>query len=104
MNICQREKSTFVLRFVYLGEELSGFGIEHYRAARHVYDHIFAIFSGASASGAALTVAGKHVAVIFQWKECPHLRVATQDNVSAAATVATIGSTLGHIFRTVEVT
>jgi hypothetical protein len=49
-----------------------------------------------------LAIAGKDVATEFQWEQRPHIFITTQDNVTATAAVAAVGSTLRDVLCTVE--
>ena len=94
----------FLTVVVHFAEELAGFGVEHHGARRHLYHGIIAVLTEAAAAASALAVTGKHVAVVFQRQQCPHLFVAAQYHVTAATAVAAVGSAFRHIFGAVEMT
>ncbi len=87
----------------HLREVLAVFCVVHHRAAGHVDDHILAVLAEAAAGAAALAVAGEDVAAVFQGQQRPHVAVAAQDYVAAAAAVAAVGAAFGHILGAVEV-
>ena len=87
---------------VYLAEKFACLGIEHHSSARYLYYHIVAILAEAAASGAALSVAGKHMPVVLEREQCPHMAVTLEYDMSATTSVATVRAPFGHIFSAVE--
>ena len=87
---------------VHLAEKFAGVGVIDHGAAGHLHHHVGAVFSRAAVGAAALTVAGKDMAVEFQGQESPHVGIAAQYDVASAAAVAAVGSAFRHIFGSVE--
>lgn len=72
-------------------------------AARNVDVFVNAVLAGRFVLCAVATVASEDVTLVLQVDECPELLVATQDDMTATATIATVGTTLRNIFGTMEV-
>ncbi len=85
-----------------LRQVVARFGVVHHRAAGHIYGYVLAVFSETAPGAAALTVAGEYVAAVFERQQRPHVAVAAQDDVAAAAAVAAVGAAFGHILGAVE--
>ena len=65
----------FLSMLGYLAQELAGFGIEHCSAHRHLDGAVLTVLAETASAGAWCTVAGKHVAHVFQVQECPQVAV-----------------------------
>ena len=87
-----------------LAEKFARLGIKYHRSGRYLDDDILAVLAETAAARAALAVAGKHVAVEFQGQQSPHLLVAAEYHVAAAAAVAAVRAALGHILGAIEMT
>ena len=85
-----------------LTEVLSRLSIENHSTAWHVDDNIVAILAETASARTALTVAGEYVAAVFKRQKRPHITVAPENDVSSAAAVSAVGTTLGHVFGTIE--
>ena len=89
--------------FGHIAEKLARLGIVNGSAARHFYGTVFAVFAVALVFVARCAVGGEDVARVFQVNQCPQVAVALQEDVTATTTVATIRTTLGHVFCTMQV-
>jgi len=93
----------FLAVFGDLAEEFARIGVENGSAYGYVDNLILAILAVASAGASRFAVGGEDVAAIAEWKECPHVGIAPEDDVPAAAAVAPVGATFGYILGAVEV-
>ena len=85
-------------------EELPRLGIKYHRSGRYLDDDILAVLAETAAARAALAVAGEDMAAVFERKQRPHIFVSAENHVASAASVPSVGSTFGNIFRPVEMT
>lgn len=85
-----------------LAKELAGIGIKDGSADGHLYHAVLPVAAMASSGSSALPVGGEDVPLVTQGQEGPHMAVSTQDHVAATAAVTTVGTSLGNIFRPVE--
>ena len=88
----------------HLTQEVAGFGVKHHCAARYFDYLVLAVLARTAVAGSALSVACKHVTLILQRQECPHVFIAAQDYVASATSVATVGTAFGNELVAVEVT
>lgn len=51
-----------------------------------------------------MSVSGKNMSAVAQREQSPHVRIAPEDDVTATAAVAAVGSALGYILGSVEMT
>jgi len=75
----------------------TGMSIVGDRSARNFNDAALPLLAGSLRPGATLTMPGENVSLISQMEERPVVSVATQNNVPAIATIATIGPSLCDI-------
>ena len=87
----------------HFGKVFARLGVVDDRSAGYVDDDVVAVLTEAASAGAALAVAGKYVAAVFQRQERPHVGVAAKYDVAAASAVATVGASLGDVFGAVKV-
>ena len=86
-----------------VANKLARLGIEHGCSARHLDNAVLACLAKAAALATRHAVGGKHMALIFEVKQCPQVAVAAQNHAAAIAAVATIGSAFRNIFGTMKV-
>ena len=98
------QKLDFLAVVGYFAEIFTGFGVKDNGAAGHFYNHIVTVFTERPATGAAATVSGENVAAIAQGEQSPHIAVAFENDMSAAAAITTVGATFGNVFGTIEMT
>ena len=93
----------FLAVFSNFCKELSCLGIEDGSAYGHLYYPVFAIFAERAARATALAVGSEDVTLVTQMEQSPDIAVTPQYDMAAAAAVASIRSSLGYIFGSVEV-
>lgn len=85
-----------------LTEEIARLGIKNDSAARNINYNILAVLTKRATARATLAVAGKNMATIFERKQGPHVFVATQYDMAATTTVATVGTSFRNIFCAIK--
>ncbi len=83
-------------------QELAGIGIKHCRAYRHFDYTVLAVAPEGTARASALSVGGEYMPLVTQVEQRPQVAVATHEDVSATAAVATVRPALGDILGAVE--
>jgi hypothetical protein len=86
-----------------IAKKLSGLGIVCYSTAWYINNLTFTIGTRTLVDTTILAVTGKDVALVFEVQQCPIVAVSAQDDVTTLTTVATIGTTIGNIFCTMQV-
>ena len=88
----------------HLAEVFARLGVEDDGAARNLNGDVLAVLAERASGAAALAVAGEYMAAELQRKQRPHVFVALEDDVAATAAVTAVGTSLRHIFGSVEMT
>src|SRR5690606_23833960 len=97
------EPDYFLAVFVDLGFLGAGFFIAGDFAKRHFDYNIFSEAAGLTISAPVFAVFGQYIFEVSEVEQGPEVAVAFEDDVSAAAAVATIGATEGGEFISHEV-
>ena len=86
-----------------LANNLACLGVARNRTEGHLDNLVLGALTRHTRTATRLTILGEDVARIFKVDEGPILAVASEDNATTRAAVATIGTTVGHKFLPAEV-
>src|SRR5690349_3918836 len=87
-------ENVFLAFVVYFAKNFSCFCIFCNGTEGYINDFVFSISAGHVGFAAAFAVCCSNVLAIFQMKQRPHLAIASQNNVTSTAAIASIRSTL----------
>src|SRR6218665_1961626 len=95
-------QNQFLSVFVYFACYFIGLRSSRHCTERHFQNFIFSVGSRTILRFPSITGFGATFLATFQMQERPHLRIAPQDDVSAASAVASVGAAFLHKFFAVE--
>ena len=84
-------------------QELSGLSIISHCTTWHINNLTFSVSSRTFVDTTILTITGKYVALVFKMEQSPIITVSTQDDITTLSTITTIGTAIGYIFSTMQV-